>query len=372
MSRPVRRVGPAYAVAILSVLLAGCGSGGSASSAQPTPSPPQSPSSPPSPSVAPAPSGPPTPAHPITLAFAGDIHFEGTSEQALSGFGPISSDLHHADLTMANLETAITTRGTATPGKAFTFRAPPSAFAAIRGAGIDVVTMANNHGEDYGPVGLQDTLAAIRSSHFPTVGIGRNEAAAYRPYIATVKGTRVAIVGATDVLDGNLVSAWTASGHHPGLASAIAGPARERLIREVTAARRTADVVVVYLHWGVETVTCPTTEQQSLEHALVAAGADIVVGAHAHVQLGGGWKGRRYVDYGLGNFVFYAAGGVTPETRSGVLTLTVRGRDVTKARWSPALIEDGLPVPLTGEDAEAGQEQWQSLRQCTGLSAHPS
>jgi poly-gamma-glutamate synthesis protein (capsule biosynthesis protein) len=370
MSRPLRRVAPAYAVVILSVLLAGCGSGGSASS-QPAPSPPHSPSSLPSPSVSVAPSGPPRPTRPITLAFAGDIHFEGTSERALSGFGPISSDLHHADLTMANLETAITTRGTATPGKAFTFRAPPSGFAALRGAGIDVVTMANNHGEDYGPVGLQDTLAAIRSSQFPTVGIGRNEAAAYRPYLATVKGTRVAIVGATDVLDGNLISAWTAAGQHAGLASAI-GESRERLIREVTAARRTADVVVAYLHWGVETVTCPTTEQQSLEHALVAAGADIVVGAHAHVQLGGGWLGHRYVDYGLGNFVFYSSGGVTPETRSGVLTLTVRGHDVTKARWSPALIQGGLPVPLTGEDAEAGQEQWQSLRSCTGLAPHPS
>jgi poly-gamma-glutamate synthesis protein (capsule biosynthesis protein) len=218
---------------------------------------------------------------------------------------------------------------------------------------------------------LQDTLAAIKASHFPTVGIGRDEAQAYRPYLATVKGTRVAIVGATDVLDGNLISAWTASGHQPGLASAI-GDSRERLVREVERARREADVVVVYLHWGVETVTCPTSEQESLEHAMVAAGADIVVGSHAHVQLAGGWQGHRYVDYGLGNFVFYAAGGVTPETRSGVLTLTVKGHDVTKAHWSPALIEDGLPVPLSGDDAAAGQAQWQSLRQCSPLAAHPS
>jgi hypothetical protein len=369
MSRPAPRLRPSYAVVIAVLLLAGCGSGGS-TSAQRTAAPPPSPRPPvPSP-VAPTPSPAPTPTRPITLAFAGDIHFEGTSERALDGFGPISADLGHADLTMANLETAITTRGTATPGKAFTFRAPPSAFSALRGAGIDVVTMANNHGEDYGPVGLQDTLAAITSSHFPTVGIGRNEAQAYRPYLATVKGTRVAIVGATDVLDENLISAWTASGHQAGLASAI-GESRERLIREVGQARREADVVVVYLHWGVETVTCPTSEQESLEHAMVAAGADIVVGSHAHVQLAGGWQGHRYVDYGLGNFVFYS-GGVTPETRSGVLTLTVKGRDVTKAHWSPALIEDGLPVPLTGDDAAAGQAQWESLRQCSPLAAHPS
>jgi hypothetical protein len=370
MSRPAPRLRPSYALVITALLLAGCGGGGSPS-AQRTAAPPHSPS-PPAPSpVVPTPSPAPTPARPITLAFAGDIHFEGTSERALDGLGPISADLNHADLTMANLETAITTRGTATPGKAFTFRAPPSAFSALRGAGIDVVTLANNHGEDYGPVGLQDTLAAIKASHFPTVGIGRDEAQAYRPYVAAVKGTRVAIVGATDVLDGNLISAWTASGHQPGLASAI-GDSRERLVREVEQAHREADVVVVYLHWGVETVTCPTSEQESLEHAMVAAGADIVVGSHAHVQLAGGWQGHRYVDYGLGNFVFYAAGGVTPETRSGVLTLTVKGRDVTTAHWSPALIEDGLPVPLTRDEAAAGQAQWQSLRQCSPLAAHPS
>jgi poly-gamma-glutamate synthesis protein (capsule biosynthesis protein) len=290
----------------------------------------------------------------------------------LNGFGPISADLGRADLTMANLETAITTRGTATPGKAFTFRAPPSAFTALRRAGIDVVTMANNHGEDYGPVGLHDTLAAIRSSHFPTVGIGRDEARAYAPYLANVKGVRVAVIGATDVLDANLVSAWTAAGHHPGLASALAGQARERLVSAVRAARREADVVVVYLHWGVETVACATSDQEALSRALLNAGADVVVGAHAHVQLGGGWKGSRYVDYGLGNFVFYASGGVTPETRSGVLTLTLRRRAVTTAHWSPALIEDGLPVPLHGDDAADAQQQWQSLRSCTDLAAKPT
>jgi Bacterial capsule synthesis protein PGA_cap len=370
MSRPAARLRPSYAVVVAVLLLAGCGGGGS-TSAQRTAAPPHSPNPPvPSP-VAPAPSPAPAPARPITLAFAGDIHFEGSSERALDGFGPITADLRHADLTMANLETAITTRGTATPGKAFTFRAPPSAFSALRDAGIDVVTMANNHGEDYGPVGLQDTLAAIASSHFPTVGIGRDEAAAYRPYVATVKGVRVAIVGATDVLDGNLITAWTASGHQPGVASAI-GESRERLVREVEHARREADVVVVYLHWGVETVTCPTSEQESLEHAMLAAGADIVVGAHAHVQLAGGWQRHSYVDFGLGNFVFYAAGGVTAETRSGVLTLTVKGRDVTKAHWSPALIEAGLPAPLTGDEAADGQAQWQSLRQCSPLAARPS
>ena len=177
----------------------------------------------------------------------------------------------------------------------------------------------------------------------------------------------MAFVGATDVIDSNLIPSWTAGGRRPGLASAI-GPARSRLEAEVRQARREADLVVVYLHWGVETVGCATSEQESLSRAMVRAGADVVVGSHAHVQLGGGWRRDRYVDYGLGNFVFYATGGVTPQTRSGVLTVTVRGRTVTRARWSPAVIEAGLPVPLHGAAAALARQQWRSLRQCTDLT----
>jgi poly-gamma-glutamate synthesis protein (capsule biosynthesis protein) len=353
----------AGSLVVLAMLAAGCGGGAPGAGRTPPPSPAADPSTHATPSAG-------ARARPIRLAFAGDIHFEGASQRALDGFGPITSTLRDADLTMANLETAITTRGTATPGKAFTFRAPPRAFDALRHAGIDVVTMANNHGLDYGPVGLADTLAAIRSSRFPTVGIGRDEAQAYRPYVTTINGTRIAIVAATDVIDSNLISSWTASGSHAGLASAI-GSSRTRLEAEVRRARRDGDVVVVYLHWGMETVDCATSEQKSLSAALLRAGATVVVGSHAHVQLGGGWRGRRYVDYGLGNFVFYATGGVTPETRSGVLTLTLVGRSVTKARWSPAVIEDGLPMPVHGTAAATERIQWQSLRHCTDLSASP-
>ena len=179
MSCRSRSLAPAGLVA-LAALLAGCTGG--APTAAPSPTVTRAPAATPSTGT------PAAPARALTLAFAGDIHFEGSSRRALDGFGPITSELRRADLTMANLETAITTRGTATPGKAFTFRAPPRAFAALRDAGIDVVTMANNHGLDYGPVGLDDTLAAVRASHVPTVGIGRDEAQAYRPYVATVRG----------------------------------------------------------------------------------------------------------------------------------------------------------------------------------------
>ncbi len=280
-----------------------------------------------------------------------------------TAIGPISSVLSEADLAMVNLETAVTTRGTPA-AKKYTFRAPPTAFTALRSAGIDVVTMANNHGVDFGPVGLQDTLDAARAAHFPVVGIGENAAQAYAPYTVTVKGNRVAILGATQVLDAKLAYAWSAGPDKPGLASAYDVPL---LVGAVRAARAHADTVIVYLHWGREQSTCPISAQRTLAQQLVDAGADVVVGAHAHVQVGAGRLGEAYIDYGLGNFVFYKSG-ITPNTRSGVLELTIKGRTVSKAIWMPARIQGGVPVLLTGESADLALEQWNSLVGCTGLT----
>jgi poly-gamma-glutamate capsule biosynthesis protein CapA/YwtB (metallophosphatase superfamily) len=304
---------------------------------------------------------------PITIAFAGDTHFHAQLAARLANprtaLGPIIPALKSADLTMVNLETAITTRGTKEP-KEFNFRAPASAFSALKAAGIDVVSMANNHGVDYGQVGLADSLAAIKRSKYPVVGIGKNAAEAYRPYYTTVKDTRLAIIGATQVLDDNLIAGWTATDGHAGLASAKNAP---RLIQEVRKARKNADAVIVYLHWGQEMRPCPLPRQKHLANQLVQAGADVIVGGHAHVPLGGGFFHGRYIDYGMGNFFFYAASGKTAE--SGILQLTLRGRQVTKAEWKPASISGGVPRLLTGAARQQALTRWNGLRACTGLTA---
>jgi poly-gamma-glutamate capsule biosynthesis protein CapA/YwtB (metallophosphatase superfamily) len=303
---------------------------------------------------------------PVVLAFGGDVHFEGPLEQRLAGdsrhsLAPITPVLSSADIAVVNLETAVTNGGTPA-SKDFTFRAPASAFAALRGSGIDVASMANNHGLDYGLVGLRDSLAAAKRYRFPVVGIGLDDTQAYRPFRRTVNGQRIAIIGATQVLDDELISAWTAGPAKPGLASAKDVP---RLVRAVRAARATSDTVVVFLHWGVELQQCPSPDQRALAKKLVAAGADVVVGGHAHRVQGAGRMGRALVDYGLGNFVWYGTSELS--TQTGVLVVTVEGRRVLGYRWVPARIVDGVPRPLTG--AERGQElaNWRSLRGCTGL-----
>ena len=307
---------------------------------------------------------------PVTLAFGGDVHFEGAIESRLAAdpattFGPIANVLRRADLAVVNLETALTERGTPA-AKDFTFRAPPTALTALKAAGVDVATMANNHGEDFGLVGLRDSLVAAKAAKFPVVGVGANADEAYRAHLVTVKGQRIAVIGATQVLDSNLAAAWTAGDGKPGMASAYQ---EASLLAAVKAARASADTVVVDLHWGRELANCPIDRQRALAPKLVAAGADVVVGSHAHVLLGGGYHRGAYVHYGLGNFVFYSRGGVTAQ--SGVLLLTTQGRAITASRWVPATISGGIPIPLTGATATNAVSSWQSLRRCTGLSAKP-
>ncbi|KAB8190386.1 CapA family protein [Nonomuraea phyllanthi] len=322
--------------------------------------------------IATSPTAEPTPERrPYTIAFGGDVHFEGMLRGRLASprtaLGPIASVLRKADLSMVNLETAITTGGTPAPGKQYTFRAPASALTALKAAGVDVASMANNHGMDYMETGLADSLAAIKRSKFPMVGIGKDAAQAFKPFRRTVNGNRVAIIGATQVLDAEFIQAWTATDDKGGLASA---KDEDALLRAVRQARKNSDTVIVHLHWGTELQKCPNQAQLSLAPKLVKAGADVVVGGHAHILLGSGYLGKAYVNYGMGNFVFYNS---TPGTtgRTGVLTLTINGRKVLKDRWTPATIQGGIPVPMTGSARTQAVADWKELRSCAGLSARP-
>jgi poly-gamma-glutamate capsule biosynthesis protein CapA/YwtB (metallophosphatase superfamily) len=308
---------------------------------------------------------------PVTLAFGGDVHFAGVvgerlAEDPATALGTTFPTLFAgAQVSMVNLETALTAGTCPEPQtKPYIFDAPPTALTALHDAGVTLVSNANDHALDCGAQGLSQGLTAFASAKYPVVGIGNTAAQAFTPFRVTVNGQRIAIIAATQVIASNLVTSWTATSAQGGVASAL-NP--QQLVQAVQAARRNSDTVVVYLHWGTETVACPAPQQEPLAQQLVAAGADIVVGSGAHVLLGGGYLGDAYVDYGLGNFAFYD--NVTPETDSGALLITAVGRHITAATFRPATDVNGLPQPLTGTAATTALTSWTAARSCTGLSA---
>ncbi|MCY9786432.1 CapA family protein [Nocardiopsis sp. EMB25] len=315
-----------------------------------------------------SPTTPPENTGPLTIAFGGDVMFEGILEPRLNdpstALGPIASRLSAADLAMVNLETAVTEGGTPAPNKQYVFRAPATALDALDAAGVDVASVANNHGMDYGTDGLADTLANGEASPVALVGAGDDADEAYAPHVAEVNGQSVALFGATDVLDDHLIEAWTAGEGKPGLAS-VKGEARGRMLTAVSEAAAEHDNVVVFLHWGLEGSHCPIGHAPTLAQELVDAGATAVVGGHAHVLSPGGFVGDSYVHYGLGNFVFYNFDGPTAE--SGVLTLTLDDGRVTESDWAPAQIQGGVPVPYEGAAADQAHQTWAGMRDQCGL-----
>ncbi len=310
---------------------------------------------------------------PVTFAFGGDVHFPvGTNLGArlaanpATALGPtVTALLSGADLSMVNLESALTDGTCPQPqSKQFVFYAPATAITAVRAAGVTLISNTNNHGEDCGPAGLQLALQTKQTSAYPILGIGQNTEQAFAPYETTIRGQRVGIIAATQVIDTDLQTVWTATATHPGLASAYDVDA---LISEVEEIRPTVDTLIVYLHWGTELNACPNPLQEPLAQLLVKAGADIVVGTHAHVLLGGGYLGRAYVDYGLGNFAFYD--NTPPENASGSLVITATGRHIDGVTWRPAVIVNDLPQPLSGPAATRAVASWNQARSCTDVTA---
>jgi poly-gamma-glutamate synthesis protein (capsule biosynthesis protein) len=226
--------------------------------------------------------------------------------------------------------------------------------------------MANNHGADYGTPGLHDTLAAIHSSGFPVVGVGKDAAQAFAPYRTTLNGVRVAIIAADQVQDETTLRLFSAGPGKPGVANAYS----PQLLTAVRRAKDAGYVVIVYVHWGIEYTTCPSSDQTSLASELAQAGASAVIGTHVHVLQGAGWlPNGTFVAYGLGNYLWWMSFGNNQDD-NGVLTLTFRGSHVVANSFAPSHLDDrGVPLPATGEQRQRILAEWNADRSCADLSA---
>ncbi|WP_406284089.1 CapA family protein [Embleya sp. NBC_00896] len=318
---------------------------------------------------------PPATAEPgteISVAFAGDVHFfERTVPRLNAGpegaLGPIGKTLADADLAMVNLESAITERGTP-ENKTYHFRAPAKALNELQAVGVDVVSMANNHAVDYGKVGLEDSVAALEKAPIGVVGLGKDAERAYRPFIKNVKGVKVAFLAASQVQD-ITNQLYRAGAGKPGIATALQ---TDRLVKAVRDAKAQADVIVVYMHWGIEGDKCPSADQKSVARKLADAGADAILGTHAHVMQGAGWLGDTYVGYGYGNFLWYGTSPYPNSNDTGVATLRIKDGKVVGEKFTPASIDNrGVPMPVTGAESKRILDRRDTLRPCTGLTATP-
>ena len=276
----------------------------------------------------------------LVLAAVGDVNLGNGPGAAISAFGAdypwasVGPTLRRADLAFANLECAVSLRGSP-QSKQYVFRGHPSALRAMRRrAGVDVVNLANNHVGDYGDRALLDTVRGVRANGMTPVGAGATEAAAYRPQVVERLGLRVAFVGFSAILPFE----FRALGRNPGTAWAFP----ERVRRSVLRARRESDLVVATFHWGTERATTENAQQRALARVALRAGAHAVIGAHPHVLQPIRRPRRKVIAYSLGNFVFGASSPGTAST--GILRLGLGRRHVRTVRLVRADIRGTRPI----------------------------
>jgi poly-gamma-glutamate synthesis protein (capsule biosynthesis protein) len=291
----------------------------------------------------------------VRFMAVGDVMLARTVGERVLAEGPetvfagVLPTLSQADLLAANLECVISDRGEPVD-KAYVFRAPPQALAALAQAGVDVLSLANNHAFDYGVDALADMLPGLRAEGIVTVGAGVDAEAAHAPVFVERNGLRIAFLAYVDVpVEGRTgfdTRSWAAGPDQPGLAWAEP----QAIAFDVAAAGLRADVVVVMMHFGLEGRRDVTSNQRTLAQGAIDAGADLVLGAHPHVlqpveEYNGG-----VIAYSLGNFVF--DGFAPPATYSAIFSATLTTDGVAAYEWVPVVISHGLPQPAPPAEAE--------------------
>jgi len=298
------------------------------------------------------------------------LMMEKTGDYTL-GFARIAPDLAAADITFGNLEGPFCEQGPY-PGEGMKFRVRPRAIEGLKAAGIDVMSVANNHIADGGEACVRFTLDHLREAGIAAAGAGRNYEDAHRAEVIERNGVRFAFLAytyagwndepeeATEAIeiekkagkslmqrDGVHTRARKSSGF------VVAGRKPENVRRDVEAARAQADVVIVSLHDGTEYTQRVAPETEAFARAAIEAGAVAVLGHHPHVpQRVEAYKGG-WIFYSLGNFVFQQN---TPAaTKTALMArLTFAGKELARVEAVPVVIE-WYSQPRVADDAEGAR-----------------
>lgn len=255
---------------------------------------------------------------------------------------PIRWELSNGDYTGVNLETVVS-RGPkeAPPPKSVTFYSPPELVEALKWAGVDYVTLGNNHSYDYLQGGISDTLAVLDKEGMAWSGAGRDEHEALGAHQITLSGTTYAWRGFVG-WKGNVTPHQAAEGSKGGAALASA----QTILAALDADRQNGGTSILQFHDGTEYADEPTDRvRQNIDLAL-AHGAALVVGHHPHVTQGFVVKDDRLVAYSIGNLLFDQDFYETQATM--LLKVWMDRGHFHRAEIVPLHIRNYRPVPAMG------------------------
>lgn len=248
---------------------------------------------------------------PITISFTGDVYLgdaliNAYRQQGCTGIADdtVLSALSNADITMINHEYACTNETQKVDYQLYNFRSDPEHEYILKELGVDIAGLSNNHIMDYGIAGMQETITSLQSLGIETAGAGSNIDEAKKAVIREVGRRRIAFVAASHFVPD---VSWHAGKTTPGLLTAYEGTDNYKILLEyISDLKETgqADFVIIFAHYGVEKQNEFVPYQQQISHAWIDAGADLIVGSHAHVLQGMECYNGKYIFYNLGNFLF--------------------------------------------------------------------
>lgn len=292
----------------------------------------------------------PAPAAPVVLWAGGDVmmsrHIGALARRhgapaLLAGLRGVPGP---GDLFFANLESPLGPPGLPAefPEKPFNFLASTGSAAVLREAGFTLLSLANNHGMDYGSAALAHTTAALDAAGVSWVGAGRDDADARALRVIERGGQRFGFLAYADAHSPRVFAA----ADRPGVARLRPGTMRD----DVRRWRSRVDVLVVSLHWGVEYAELPSTAQRRIARGLIDAGADVVLGHHPHVYQGVEEHNGGLIVYSLGNLLFDQKGG--RRDRGYLARMVFRGGRRVESSLRPVVRRESFfPVPASGAEA---------------------
>lgn len=248
----------------------------------------------------------------ITLSFVGDVtlYDEGSvlakAKSNADGFkGCFDETMYNymagVDIFMLNNEFPFSSGGSRLVDKKYTFRSHPDNVKYLDEIGTDIVSLANNHVYDYGPQALADTVDVLNAAKMPFVGAGKNIDEAMKPAYFYVDGKVIAIVAGTQIEGFANPETKEATSSSPGVLRCLDTTKIKQVIKE---ADENADFVICFIHWGREKSDQIMEWQKTEARDMVEAGADFIVGAHAHCLQGIDYIDGVPVVYGMGNYLF--------------------------------------------------------------------
>ncbi len=284
----------------------------------------------------------------FNATFVGDINLSRGEERvaSIAGVSSIFSKTKSlwadSDLVFGNLESVLLDEGekykSAKDGS-IKLGSRSDYAKALGNAGLNVISLANDHACDYGKKGLQSSVNALEAAGIDVVGAGENSANASEPVIKEVNGLNVALYSISDIVPEGYAATLTSPG--------IATENNSDIFMRLYEVRNSVDLIVVNVHWGYEYTSTESTEQQELAHDLIDAGADVVIGEHSHTLQPVEIYQGKLIAYGLGD---YSHDNAWTRTKDGaVLQLTVGAQRQINAHIRFLRIESGIPNTSVGD-----------------------